>query len=97
MRAARVGSSQGHRLDEDRADPVRQEGAVGRRQAAYGRREPGGLAVCDVDHVAERRDVGAFPRVAAEDPGQDVGGAEEKEEEPRQRLGFALTDEGRVG
>ena len=28
---------------------------------------------------------------------QTAGGAEEKEEEPRQRLGFALADEGRVG
>ena len=51
----------------------------------------------DVDDVAERGDVGALPRVAAEHAGQHVRGAEEKEEEPRQRLGFTLTDEGRVG
>ena len=82
--------------DEQRPDPVRQQRAVG-RQAADRRRKPRRLALRDVDDVAERRDVGALPRVAAEDARQHVCGAQEKERQARQRLGFALADEGGVG
>ena len=83
-------------LDEDGADPVRQERAVG-GDSAHRRREPRGPALGDVDDVAERGDVGVLPGVAPEQARQDIGRAQDEERQPRQGRRFALADECGIG
>ena len=81
---------------EHRAEPVRQQRAVG-GQTGHRRREPGAASLRQVDHVAEGRDVGVLPRVAAEHAGQHIGRAEQQQCASRQPLRSALGDEGGVG